>query len=260
MKAGRTTTRTAPAGAANSTADRAIEILLLFSREKPDWSLAEISERFQMPRSTTYRYLSSLRAHALIVQDAHGRLSLGPRLPHMAQIARASHSVAALASGPMRELADRFKEAVVLNERVGQEIMCLERLDSPHRIMLKATQSQMLPWPVNGSAKVLLAFCDPAEADDIIALLKPVSYTEKSITSVPKLLKHLKLIQQQGFATTDEERDEGVWGASVPIMEGERCHHALSVVGPVFRVSEERQREIIDALLKTATQISEQLR
>src|SRR5687767_7812175 len=56
-------------GAANSTADRAIDILMAFSEDKPAWSTAEIAAHFGMPRSTTYRYLNSLRSYALIVED-----------------------------------------------------------------------------------------------------------------------------------------------------------------------------------------------
>src|SRR3990172_2284296 len=75
--------------AANTTADRAIDTLLLFSDEKPNWSAAEIAARFDMPRSTVYRYLNTLHTYALIVEDADGGFQLGPRIFPLARIAKA---------------------------------------------------------------------------------------------------------------------------------------------------------------------------
>jgi predicted transcriptional regulator len=64
---------------ANSTADRAIDILLLFTEERPTWLMAEIAAHFDMPRSTIYRYLASLRSYALIVEDDRADIGSGRR-------------------------------------------------------------------------------------------------------------------------------------------------------------------------------------
>lgn len=246
-------------GGANATADRAIEILLLFSQDKPVWTPQEISAHFEMPRSTTYRYLTSLRSNSLIVQDGRGTFSLGPRLLHMAQVAKMGNPVIAVASVPMHELAERFNENVVLNERVGQELIALERIDSPKRIVLKSTRSHLTPWPATASAKVLLAFCEPVDFDALVSGLTPVSYTEQTITDLDRLLQHLEDARLKGFAVSDEERDEGVWGVSAPILEGERCRYALSVVGPKFRIPPAQRNAIVKAVVEAAQRISLEL-
>ncbi len=249
----------AASSGANATADRAIEILLLFSQDHPVWTSQEISNHLDMPRSTTYRYLASLRANALIVQDGRGTFSLGPRLLQMAQVARISNPMVAVAMHKMQELAERFEENVVLNERVGQEIISLDRIDSPQRIVLKSTRTHLLPWPATGSAKVLLAFAEPAESQELVAALEPVTYTDHTIPTLDKLLKHLEGVRKAGYATSDEERDPDVWGASVPLFQAGACCHALSVVGPKFRMSPQRRKAIIEALLQASREISAQL-
>lgn len=252
------TSTAAPTGA-NATADRAIEILLLFSQDHPVWTSQEISNHLDMPRSTTYRYLASLRANALIVQDGRGTFSLGPRLLQMAQVARISNPVVAAATQKMQELAARFEENVVLNERVGNEIVSLDRIDSPQHIVLKSTRTHLLPWPATGSAKVLLAFAAPPEYEELAAALVPTAYTGHTIDTMDKLLKHLEGVRKAGYATSDEERDPDVWGASVPLFQGGSCCHALSVVGPKFRMSPQRRKAIIEALLQASREISAQL-
>ena len=42
--------------------------------------MAEIAAHFDMPRSTIYRYLVSLRSYALIVEDDKGGYRLGPKI------------------------------------------------------------------------------------------------------------------------------------------------------------------------------------
>jgi DNA-binding IclR family transcriptional regulator len=244
---------------ANSTADRAIEILLLFTQDQPVWTHQEISAHFEMPRSTTYRYLTSLRSNALIVQDGRGSFSLGPRLLHMAQVARLGNPVLSVAAEKMQDLAEKFQEVVVLNERVGQEIIALDRIESPQRIVLKSTRTHLLPWPATGSAKVLLAFANKEDADTLNAALTPTPYTPQTIRTKPQLLKHLEGVRRAGYATSDEERDQDVWGASVPLFQGGQCRHALSVVGPKFRLTEAKRAAIVAELLKAAADISRQL-
>ncbi len=254
-----TTTKTT-AGGANSTADRAIEILLLFTEQKPVWTAPEISAHFDMPRSTIYRYLGSLRSHALIVQDSRGSYALGPRLLHMAQVAKAVNPLVGVAMPHMRELADRFKENVVLNECIGTEIMGLERVQSPHQIVLKSSRTHLLPWPATGSAKVFLAFAADSERSHIVASLTPTAYTANTLSTVPALEEHLRQVKAQGYAVSDEERDEGVWGASVPLFAQDACRYALSVVGPKFRIPKNTRTQIIEALVQAGQAISRDLR
>lgn len=254
----KTSLRAGVAGA-NSTADRAIEILLLFSHDKPVWTSNEISEHFEMPRSTTYRYLASLRANSLIVQDVRGAFSLGPRLLHMAQVARIGNPIIAVATQEMEHLSAQFSEAVVLNERIGSEIVALHRIDSPARIVLKSTRTHLTPWPATGSAKVLLAFAAEDDATDLLNKLTPTRYTPHTIATLAGLRKELQKVREAGYATSDEERDQDVWGVSVPLFQGGECAHALSLVGPKFRIPPDTRTAMTEALLKASQRISMQL-
>ncbi len=72
----------------NSTADRAIDVLFLFDVHTPVLSAGDIAERLGMSRSTTYRYLQSLRTSNLLEEDAvRGGFRLGSRVFELARIA-----------------------------------------------------------------------------------------------------------------------------------------------------------------------------
>ncbi len=258
--AGATKAGATKAGAANSTADRAIDILLLFSEDRPVWTTAEIAEHFGMPRTTTYRYLVSLRSYALIVEDALGGYRLGPRIFPLARVAKAGMSIMAVAAPHLAELNRKFGEAVTLYERSGHESVALERLEARHRVKMMYSRGQILPWPGAASSKVLLAHAPPAEQAEIFRLLVPMRYTDKTIRSRKLLRVALEAIRRDGYAYSDQEREEGVRAVAAPIFRGGEGRFCVTMSGPLFRLTPDRLPSMIAAVRNAAQKITSDLR
>lgn len=247
-------------GAANATADRAIDILLLFSEDKPVWSTVEIAQHFGMPRSTTYRYLTSLRSYGLIVEDASGGYRLGPRIFPLARVAKAGTSILTIAQPHLAALNRELGEAVTLYERIGYQSIALDRLESLHSVKMIYSRGQILPWPGAASAKVLLAHAPPEEQEAIFRLLVPVRYTAKTIRT-PKLLRAaLKKIVADGFTYSDQEREEGVRAVAAAIFSRGEGRYCVTMSGPVFRFTPEMLAGMIAAVRTTAQRITDELR
>lgn len=244
-------------GAANSTADRAIDILLVFSEERPVWSAAEIAAHFAMPRSTTYRYINSLRSYALIVEDESGGFHLGPKIFPLARVAKASTSILSVAVPELRKLNDRYGEAVSLYQRVGDKLISVEHIESRHPVRITFPRADMLPWPATASAKVLLAFANRADQEAIFRLIEPVRYTRRTITSRVALRKVLEKIRRDGYAFSDEEREEGVRAIAVPIFVRGEAQYNVTLSGLSFRLTNERLPAIISSVRATASGISD---
>lgn len=245
-----------PIGAANSTADRAIDIMLLFTDDKPVWSATEIAAHFRMPRSTTYRYLNSLRSYALIVEDDRGGYCLGPRIFPLARVAKANLSILQIAAPHLRLLSEQFGEMFVIHERVGSEIIALDRTQCTHRVSVTSTRSHILPWPATGSAKVLLGFAPEAERKTIMGMLQPTAYTRRTLVDVKALEKTLDDIVKAGFATTEEERDEGVWGVAAPIIVRGAARYCIAMAAPRFRMDKMRIATVTSAVRNAARKIT----
>ena len=247
-------------GAVNSTADRAIDILLLFSEERPRWTLQEIAAHFGMPRTTSYRYINSLRAYALIVEDEKGGYRLGPRIFPLARIARAGISILNVAAPALEALNATFGEAVTFYERVDQEVIALTRLECRHRVRLTYIRGQLLPWPATASSKVLLANAALDEQQALLRLMEPVRYTRKTVASLKALRQVLERIRRQGYAYSDEERDQGVRGIAAPVFAGRRARYCISLSGPTFRLTDAKLPEMFAAVKNAAMSLSEALR
>jgi DNA-binding IclR family transcriptional regulator len=245
--------------AANSTADRAIDLLLLFL-QKPILRTQEICDELGMPRSTAYRYLSSLRSYALLSEDSRGHWRLGPQILPLARAAMAGNSILDVSGPVLSDLNERCGEAVALYERVGHESFLLTRIESRHRVRLVYSRGQILPWPGSASAKVLLAFASEEERKELFALLKPVQYTPQTVKTKDALKAAIQKIRRDGFAYSDQERDEGIRAIAAPVESNAEVRHCITISGPAFRLTDVKIKELRDGVLDAARKISAELR
>lgn len=66
---------------------------------------------------------------------------------------------------------------------------------------------------------------------------------EFSAERIDKLEQELRLIREQGYAVSQGEIDEGVWGISVPLLDSrQRLHGALSLMAPALRAQSRSER------------------
>lgn len=198
-----------------------------------------------------------MRKAKLLTDHRHGVYRLGPRVQLLAAAAKSAVSTLQVARNEMLKHAEMFNETVLFNERVEYEIVTLERLESRHRLRLASTRGSLLPWPATASSKLLLAYASEAEQAQFWAMAHPVSFTAKTIADRGGMEHELRQIRRQGYAYSDEERDEGVVGVAVPVMENGRCYRCLSIVAPRFRVSDEQLEHMRQELLAAARVIAE---
>ncbi len=245
---------------ANATADRALDVLLLFTPERPVWSTAEIAEHFRMPRTTAHRYIGSLRAYALLVEHDSGGWRVGPRVFPLARAARAATSIVTVAAPFLRALNDTFGEAVILYERIGHDSVALDRYEAQHRVKLVYSRGQILPWPGAASSKVLLAHAPPAEQEELISNLVPIRYTSNTVGSVTALRKALARIVKDGYAYSDQERDEGVRAIAAPVFDNGVGRYCITMSGPLFRMTNAKIASMTAKVRETAARITDALK
>lgn len=246
----------------NATADRAIDVLLLFNEEQPVLTAEEVSERLGMPRSTTYRYLQSLRSYGLVEEgDTNGSFRLGPSVFRLARAARVGIGLPEIALPVMHDLVAQTGETALLTRRTDAHVVCIERVESTQRIRLSYERGHVLPLHAGASAKVLMAFLDPAEIEAVLSSGPFQRYTENTITDPALLRTQLETIRANGYAVTNGEVDEGVRGVAAPIFgPNKRIVAGLSVAGPAFRIDDTVLPDVIHAVQEAANRISNRLR
>ena len=245
----------------NSTADRAIDVLLLFDDQGPVLSALDVAARLSMPRSTTYRYLQSLRSYGLVEDDStSGGFRLGPRVLQLARMARKGLALPEVALPCMRELVEITGEAVLLTRRSERQVVCVERVESRHRIRLSYERGTVLAPHAGASAKVLLAWLPEAELDELLCQAELTRYTERTVTDPAAFRKELAAIRQAGYAVSNGEVDPGVRGIAAPVFGPEgQVVAGLSTVGPAFRLDDAALPSVVNATRRSAEAISQRI-
>jgi DNA-binding IclR family transcriptional regulator len=246
----------------NATADRAIEILLLFDDQVTRLSAAEVASRLEMSRSTTYRYLQSLRASGFLEEeDGTGRFQLGPEILRLARVARKGFGLSEAAAPVMRELASQTGEDVLLTRLIGAQVACIEREQGIHRVRLSYERGHLLPVHAGASALVVLAFAGEEEIDRILKEAAPLErFTDRTLTSPAEVRRRLGAIRAAGLALSEGEVDQGVRGIAAPVFWPDgRIAAGLSVVGLAYRLTDEVVEEVARKVRAGAEEISERL-
>ncbi len=243
--------------ARNSTADRALEILLLFDDDHLHVSATEVAGHLGVARSTAYRYLESLTANSFL-EDAGGRYRLGPRVLDLARIARRGVGLSDLARPILRSLVERTNAPALLTRRTGTAVVCVEREEAASVLRLSYERGQVLPINAGAAALSLLAW---APEEELVQLLeRPLErFTSSTIVDTSELRHRLTDIRRDGHAVSSGELDEDVLGVAAPIFEGDRVIAAVSIATLSHRVSKARLGELVAHVREAAAQLTQQV-
>jgi DNA-binding IclR family transcriptional regulator len=243
----------------NSTADRALDILQLFSDDKLVWSGAQIAEQIGVARSTGYRYLKGLVGSGFL-EECDGGFRLGPQLFELARLARKGVGLSEIARPVMRELADAVGETVLLTRRSGGAVVCLELEEAAHPVRISYERGHVLPVNAGAAAEVLLAWASDQEVTDLLAAVPLRRFTSRTITDEEQLRARLREIRRNGYAISRGELDEDILGIAAPVRQPDgSAAAAVSVAALRFRVPDADVPRITEAVRAAADRISDRL-
>lgn len=224
-------------------------------------TLAEVARATSLNEATALRYLTSLSKHGL-VERAHsdGRYRLGIRLFQLGQHALRGRDPRQCARPHMEQLLARFRETVNLGMRHGDELVLIDVLESTQSIKKGATIGDRDRWHASSLGKAMLAALDAEEARRLLGSTALKPYTPQTLTNVNVLFAQLPRIRESGYAVDDEETEAGLRciGAAV-LDENGNPRYALSIAGPISRVTHEREDEIGAAVRMAAAAVSREL-
>lgn len=210
-------------------------------------SLAEISRRARLPKSTTHRILSSL-IHLGAVERAGPAYRLGMRMFEIGEHVPRKRDLREAALPFMEDLYEVTHETVHLAVLEGTDVLYIERIQGHHKQRQLASRvGGRLPAYCTGVGKALLAF-NPEAAAQVVAGGRLEARTAFTITSPRLLLNDLATIRRSFLSFDRDENALGVHCVATPILIGDEAVAALSVTGPARHVHEER----IGSALRTA--------
>ncbi|MBO0703893.1 MAG: helix-turn-helix domain-containing protein [Candidatus Dormibacteraeota bacterium] len=216
---------------------RAVQLLSFFTEEEPELTLAELASRFELGKTTTHRYATSLRREGLLRYDPRtGRYSLGIRLARLGRVAVAGLHVVDLAGPHLEAIARELNDTAVLAIWDGALPVVVRVAYPPRRgIFVGVREGDRL---TSGTAQSLV----------MQAWLHPER------TSDPELVQ----VRRQGYAVVTYE-ENGVTAVARPVFQEDAIVATVAVVGTVRTVDGTTVARVADRLGRVAADIGTEL-
>ncbi len=240
--------------------ERALDILLCFTKEEPTRSLTQIAESVQMSKTTVHRLLATLENKRFITRDKlSGSYRLGFRFIEMASLVLQNVEPHRWAYPYLQRLSAECGETVDLSILDGSHVIYLEVIESPQRVKLAAAVGQKLPAFCTASGKALLAYLPEDQVLKILAE-NQIEYTGGRPFSIPQILEDLKITAARGYAVSEQEYEDDINAVAAPIFDAENYPiAAFAIVGPSFRLTKDRLPVLGETIRSLTKAISDEM-
>ncbi len=228
-----------------TTSDRTLNCLFLFSATEPEWTVELAAERLGVSVSTAYRYFRSLAACGLISAFAPGRYVLGPAILELDRQMRMLDPLVHSASPVMHSLIEQIGHpgVTLLCRPYHDRVMCVHQ-ETSRDITLHSSYERGRPMSLfQGSmSKIILAYMPPRSVKSLYSSNKEMVARGGLGRSWAEMRTLLRQLRNQGYSVSHAELDPGVAGISVPIFDIDR-----QVAGSLGFVCLERDFETVFA-------------
>ena len=197
-------------------------------------TLAQLTASTGLSRATAHRLAVALETHRFLAREADGRWQLGPRVA-----APRADDLLERAAPVLARLRDVTGESAQLYRRQGERRVCVAAAELASGLRDTVPVGAALPMTAGSAAQVLLAFGDGHLPDDAL-------FGARTLAEV----------RRRGWAHSVGEREQGVASVSAPVLSGGSVVAAVSVSGPIERLTRQPGRLHAPAVLAAARELS----
>jgi DNA-binding IclR family transcriptional regulator len=199
--------------------------------------LADLVAMTGQPRATCHRLASSLVDLRLLAKDEQGRYRVGPRIAELAAGADGDR-LRAVALPTLRGLRDTTGESAQLYRRRGSRRLCVASVEPPTGLRDTVPEGALLTMSAGSAAQVLTAWDAPGS------------------DFAPTVLE---TVRKRGWAQSVGEREAGVASVSAPVWGSGRVVAAISISGPIDRLTKQPGRLHGQQVVAAAARVSQEL-
>jgi DNA-binding IclR family transcriptional regulator len=215
--------------------DRAIALLEAFDDGAPALSLAELSTRTGMVKSTVLRLAASLQRAGFLQRRGDGLYRLGPALFRLGARYQSAFQLADHIGPVLERLSKQTGESASFYIRDGNERICLHRVHSlQHQLLHFVQVGRQFAYDTGASGRVIAAYTD-RDGD-----------AEVRRRMVARSVRDRTILQTAAVAA--------------PVFDASRSFvGAVSLAGPSVRFTEEALPRLEGAVLAAAADITRSL-
>jgi DNA-binding IclR family transcriptional regulator len=210
---------TAPGTQSVPALERGLLILEHLAKSRNGVTLAHITQKLQLPRSTSHAILLTFQRCGYVQREEEtGRYRLGFRLHALANMALSGISLRGHAAPYLYQLMRNIGLTVHLAILEEGEAILIDRIEPPGAPRLATWVGKRMGLHCTALGKALIAKLPENELTDMIRRQGMIRHNENTIGSMKKLRVACDSVMQLGYATDDEEEEIGVRCIGAPVL------------------------------------------
>ena len=237
--------------------ERAFKILRCFENHEV-LGVTELSKMVKLHKSTVFNIVATLEHERILVKVEGGsRYKLGVELFRLGTSVDAS--LRKVAYPYLEKLSKMFLETVNLVGRNGNNIIYIEKFESPSSMLINTEGGKMLPLYCTAAGKAIMSQLDEEALESALSNETYIKFTAHTRSDRDSVIHDLDEGRRKGYWEDLEEFENGLVCVSVPIKVNNVVVAAISVSGPVGRMTPERRAEIGQALNNFSVEIARKM-
>jgi len=241
---------------------RGLALLDCFIADPGPHSLIELSRRVGLGMPTTLRLIRTLEEAGYVRQAADTkRYRLSWKMLQLQDVTASILDYADLARPHLADLAATVGEATGMAVLDGTDVRHAIRVSSTRIISANIPPGSLFPPHATAMGKVLLAGLEPGVVREL-AVRRPFErFTPTTITCVDDLLRELRVVAAQGYASSNQEWEPGLRSLAAPVStrDGRVVAAVCIVVVRPDLTTQAMERDFLPALRLTTEAISNEL-
>lgn len=216
--------------------ERGLSVIRAFSRDRPRLTLSDVARETGTTRAAARRFLITLESLGYV--SSEGRLfSLRPSVLQLGYAYLSSFSMAEIAQDHLERLAGEMHESCSASVLDGQDIVYVARASTNRILATGLSIGARLPAYCTSMGRVLLASLSDDQLNAYLASADLRPLTNRTITDPELLRAELTRVRRQGWCILDQELEEGVRSAAVPVHDGQdRVIAAVNISAHAMRI------------------------
>ena len=221
--------------------ERALAILEFVAHKSGGLTNAEISERFNIPTSSSSYILRRLEREGYLRRDKeNGRYEMGLKIVALSHGALRDMGLRRIAEPILHRLSAQTRVSALIGVLERGRVMIVDKVEKPDLARIDIDIGVRYPAHSTALGKVLLAHLPK---DQLAALFNNSGLPKtspKTIDSKDRLIAELDTVRKQGYATSDGELFLGIRAVAAPIFDDSgQVAAAVSITGVTFYVEDE---------------------
>jgi DNA-binding IclR family transcriptional regulator len=239
------------------TADRTLDLVELFARERRPLSLSEMAELIGIPVSSAHGLVKTLQERRFLYEISRKQGYFPTRkLALLAESITSAMPLLATLEPHLSQLREITNETVVLGKQQGDSVTYLDVFECNQSVRFSPVIGEGKPLHSTASGKAILASLPLPEFEKFLQRATLERHTANTITDAAQLRQEIDAGRPRGWFSIEAEHIPDLMSVAAPVQIGDQTYVVI-IGGPTQRFKpllEEHARQ----LLITCLAITEQ--